>query len=422
MHKSIAFVSFIAVLAAVSAPLSARAPTKSFTVEADANDRIAKKLKIPVFFAVPESARAPLPQTFETTDKLIDFRHPDAKDSPGGIGLRIIETSRAGMAKRLAQSGLVQTGDILLTFRPEWGGAGAYPNIQMGISHTGIAYIKDGAVHNIDNPMDSVYLGPRFNGDLTSEHYRTLNYLHVIRPRGLTDQQRKNILNWATRLTANAKRVYPSQLKFNQDYNAPKFKNDDYDFVKHFGQIALGQNPPGNIDLYCSEFAWALLAMRDCDPEQASDAFKGSRMPRCVKPVMEPMKATGDYMTWKTPASYTGLADGPLVVINSLKLANAQRTAMIDSVFAENPKGLSKMSVGHRTLAKEMQPKFEPLEKYYTGVTGGVWTGVNARLISFGFRRAIPENYSPTSFLINTMLPSNNKNRTMDYVATIVIK
>ena len=34
----------------------------------------------------------------------------------------------------------------------------------------------------------------------------------------------------------------------------------------------------------------------------------------------------------------------------------------------------------------------------------------------------IPENYSPTSFLINTLLPANNVNRTMDYVATIVIE
>lgn len=418
MRTLIGFTSFLVLLAAAS-PLSAKPPLKKFTVEASANERLAKKLKIPVFFAVPASARAALPESFETTDKLVDFRHPDAKDSAAGIGLRIIETSRAGMAKRLAASGLVQTGDILLTFRPEWGGAGAYPNIQMGISHTGLAYIKDGAVHNLDNPMDSVYLGPRLNGDLTSEHYRTLSYLHVIRPRNLTDDQRANILKWATRMTSGARKIYPSQISFNQDYNAPKYKNDDYDFVQKVAQSAQGQSTAGNLGLYCSEYVWSLLALRDCDPDK--EDFKGSRMPRCVKPVMEPMKATGDYMVWKTNSSYTGLADGPLVVIDALKLPKAQRVAMIDNVFQENPKGLAKMSIGHRTLAKEMQPKFEPLEKYYTGVTGGVWSGMNARLISFGFRRAIPENYSPTSFLINTLLPANNKKRTMDYVATIVI-
>ena len=91
------------------------------------------------------------------------------------------------MATRLGKSGLFQTGDLLLTFRSEWGGAGAYPNVQMGISHTGIAYVKDGELHNIDNPLNEEYLGTGMRADLTSEHYSTLNYIHVIRPRDLTD-------------------------------------------------------------------------------------------------------------------------------------------------------------------------------------------------------------------------------------------
>jgi hypothetical protein len=36
--------------------------------------------------------------------------------------------------------------------------------------------------------------------------------------------------------------------------------------------------------------------------------------------------------------------------------------------------------------------------------------------------RKVPDNYSPTSYLINTLLPVDNSNRTMDYVATIVIQ
>ena len=47
---------------------------------------------------------------------------------------------------------------------------------------------------------------------------------------------------------------------------------------------------------------------------------------------------------------------------------------------------------------------------------------LRARLISSGFNTAVPENYSPTSYLINTLLPPDNINRTMDYVATIVIE
>ena len=100
---------------------------------------------------------------------------------------------RAGLAQRLGKSGLVQTGDLLLTFRSEWGGAGAYPNVQMGISHTGVAWVKDGVLHNIDNPLNEEYLGPGNRGELNSEHYRTLQFIHVIRPRNLTDAQRANI-------------------------------------------------------------------------------------------------------------------------------------------------------------------------------------------------------------------------------------
>jgi hypothetical protein len=110
-----------------------------FTLDPKANAQLAKKLNIPVYYAVPITARVDLPKDIKTTDKLVDFRHPDGVGAKGDVGLRLIMAQRSGLAKRLAQSGLVQTGDILLSFRPEWGGAGAYPNIQLGISHTGVA-------------------------------------------------------------------------------------------------------------------------------------------------------------------------------------------------------------------------------------------------------------------------------------------
>ena len=128
------------------------AQAKDFTFDEKVNQEMARRLKIPVYFAVPNSARGALPKSIETSDRLIDFKHPDAKR--GDVGLRLVVAKRAGLAQRLGKSGLVQTGDLLLTFRAEWGGAGAYPNVQMGISHTGIAYIKDGVLHNIDNPLN----------------------------------------------------------------------------------------------------------------------------------------------------------------------------------------------------------------------------------------------------------------------------
>jgi hypothetical protein len=307
---------------------------KDFTFDEKVNQQMARKLKIPVFFAVPASARAKIPKDIKTSDRLIDFKHPDAKASAGDVGLRLVVAKRAGLAKRLGQSGLVQTGDLLLTFRSEWGGAGAYPNIQMGVSHTGIAYVKDGVLHNLDNPLNEEYLGAGMRGDLTGEHYRTLNFIHIIRPRDLTDAQRANLLAWAIRFNSSAKRVYPSQISFNQDYNAPKFRpGRSLEFVKRFGQIGLGQNPAGTLDMFCSEFAWSLLSLRDCDPSKTADSFRAAACVLREGPI-RPMRATGNVVPGMG-RSYSGLADGPLLAISAG--FDADRGNLVHSVFAGIP-------------------------------------------------------------------------------------
>ena len=398
---------------------TAPAWSKDFAYDEKTNKQIADKLKIPVYFAVPNSARLPLSRDISLPDRLIDFKHPDAKN--GDVGLRLIVAKRGGMAQRLGKSGLIETGDLLLTFRVEWGGAGPYTNVQMGISHTGVAYVKNGIVHNIDNPLNAEYLGS--NGQLNSEHYRTLQFIHVIRPRNLTEAQRANLLEWSSRLAGSAGKVYPKQIAFNQDYNAPKYKRGkSLEFVKHLGQIGLGQNPPGTVDMFCSEFAWSLLSLKDCEPGKTADAFKGSRVPSCVKEPMKPMSATGDYITRRGRGSNAGLTEGPLLVVDSLKLPAEEKKKVLHAIFVENPKNMTKLSPGHKTLAESMKPKFEPLEQYYTGVGGSWGPTIQARMVSIAFNRGIPENYSPTSFLINTLLPANNVNRTMDYVATIMIE
>src|SRR5262245_39677063 len=61
------------------------ASAKDFTYDEKANQEMARRLKIPVYFAVPTSARAKLPNTVNTTDRLVDFKHPDAKG--GDVGL-----------------------------------------------------------------------------------------------------------------------------------------------------------------------------------------------------------------------------------------------------------------------------------------------------------------------------------------------
>lgn len=413
-----------AVIAAVAwaaghLPLSAA----EFTYNEKVNQEIAKKLSIPVYFAVPDSARAPLPPSFNTSDRLVEFKHPEANGSPAGIGLRLVIAKRSGFAKRMAKSGLLQTGDILLSFRPEWGGAGTYPNLQMGVSHAGLAYVKDGAVYQLDNPMDAEHLGPKLKGDFSGDHYRKLKFIHVIRPRGLTDAERANILAWATRLNGGAKRIYPKQISFNTDYNAPKYSpGKPLDFVKNVARSALGHDDVVPTDMFCSEFVWSILALRKCDPKTTAESFNGTGVPSCVDPPMTPMKATGNYISRRSASSHAGLADGPLLVIDSMKLADAERNALLHDVFVENPSKLANMSSGHREVAQAMQPKFTPLERYYKAAAEGGFHRIQAFFLGNAFRRAIPDNYSPTSYLINTLLPPNNRTRTMDYVATIMFE
>src|SRR5690606_33663970 len=163
-------------------------------------------------------------------------------------------------------------------------------------------------------------------------------------------------------------KVYPSQISFNDDYNAPKYDSGkSLDFVKHLAKIGLGQNPPGATSMFCSEFVWSLLALRNCDPSKTADAFKGNGIPSCVKPAMTPMRATGNYVTLRTRGSGAGLSEGPLLVVQALDLPAAQRDPLVSSIFVEDPKILAKMSEGHRTVAKTMQPRFAPLQQYYKG-------------------------------------------------------
>src|SRR5262249_24826096 len=51
--------------------------SKEFTYDERVNTEMARRLKIPVYFAVPASARLGLPSGIDTSDRLIDFKHPD---------------------------------------------------------------------------------------------------------------------------------------------------------------------------------------------------------------------------------------------------------------------------------------------------------------------------------------------------------
>ncbi|MEI7528278.1 MAG: hypothetical protein WCK76_04980 [Elusimicrobiota bacterium] len=382
-------------------------PQSPFVFDPVVNQRLAEKLGIPVFFALPDSAYAGTSGGIAPMGGLLDFRHPAAAGAPSPVGLRVYLTPRDKAAERLGASGLVQTGDILLTFRPEWGFEGPYPNIQMGISHAGLAFVENGVVSNIDNPLSREYIG-----SLDAKHYNEAAALHIIRPRDLSAQQKENLLGWAKKLTAAAPDIYPAQLSFNQDYFKPKY-TPDLKFVAALARIALRQDKAAKLDLYCSEFVWAVLALRNCDPADAA-AFAGEGTPACVKPVFNPLPMLGDYfLDPKAPAARLGLSDGPLAVIDSMGLPEAQKQVFIGQVFEKK----RVLSPGHAAVAASLAPFFMKMEGYYSGIQT---RDPKALAIRDSFNGNVKPNYSPTSYLINALLPAGNEERKMDAVATVV--
>ena len=331
---------------------------------------------------------------------------------------------RAGFAQRLGKSGLMQTGDLLLTFRSEWGGAGAYPNVQMGISHTGVAYVKDGVLHNIDNPLNEEYLGPGNRGELNGEHYRTLQFIHVIRPRNLTDAERANIVAWATRLTTSAKRVYPKELSFNQDYNAPKYQ------VGQARRVRQAAGPDRARPGPARQRRHVLLGVRLV--AAGAQGLRSRQVRRRIQEVRRPVVRQADHGAHEGDRRLHH-APWPLVVRGPRRrpaaggrLARSFPTPSATSCCTRcssrtRPAWPRCRSVTGRWRSS-ISPTSRKLEKYYLGVNGKWGPTLQARLISSGFRSGIPQNYSPTSYLINTLLPANNIYRTMDYIATIVIE
>lgn len=371
------------------------------------NERIAAKLDIPVFFALPESAYLQPPGELDGMDGLWAFRHPGAAKAAAPVGLRVYLTRHENVAARLAAGGLVQTGDVILTFRPEWGFQGPYPNIQMGISHAGLAVVKDGVVTNVDNPLTDEYLGT-----LSGKHYRTSSALHIIRPRGMGAVQKENLMKWAERFTGPAAEIYPAQLSFNRDYFSPKY-TPDLKFIRTVARIALGQDKASRIDLYCAEFVWALLALKDCDPGQP-EVFAQEGVPACVKPVFAPLPIIGNYfIAPRLPSARLGLSDGPLAVIDSMGLPENDRGRAIHEVFERK----RRLSPGHAAAAESLAPFYRRLEGYYTGIHDGAPQSLQ---IMDAFNSSVKPNYSPASYLINALLPADSEERSMDVVGTVV--
>ena len=102
-------------------------------------------------------------------------------------------------------------------------------------------------------------------------------------------------------------------------------------------------------------------------------------------------------------------------MMQKLELSGVELEKTISDVFLAS--ATSRMSSGHRDVANEFAPLFTPLENYYKAYNSGAMEIVGLKQI---FNTKMKANYSPTAYMVNTLLPVSNDNRAMDYVATLV--
>ena len=424
-----------------------------------------KLSKIPVFFSLPKSASAPTPQNeYQTSDRLFNYEHPQSTNAENPLGFRLyISKKDADLAVRLAESGFVQPGDVLITFRKEWGHTSIYPHIQMGQSHAGVAFVDEyvneagetkSYVRNLDQPLNSEFLIPPLQEILQAGHmeggsyYKELGMLHIFRPRFMDAARKVKFQKWAKLIRAASGNIFPWVLNFNKNYLAPKLLPGDttYDFVKLVGQMTLhGQDTAAlqtqaKTTMFCSEFVWSLLSLSNCDPDSEADRAQilGDGPATCISAAFPPIPMIGDYISGgRQNSAVAGMADGPLMIIDSMNLSAEARAAQIESVFEESPTEAG-MSQGQLAMVRKLKPVVTELQGYYTGAHAQTEEAVALKVrfntigpfpqTDNGFRtnngdpvQFLP-NYSPTSYGLNTLLPQSNANRVMDYVGTLTFQ
>lgn len=417
--------SFLALLS-LTAAAGCAAPTDDADAESTqdavtSSPDSAKLLDVPFYFSVPKAA-------ITTEVNRAAYSYPTVWNPSTEVkeaGLRVIAIKQAGtspsakkiarqdMAKQLAKAGVLQDGDIALTFRPELQGTLAYPHIQMGTTHASLVYTKDGQAYNVDSPLDGEYVGQfntlHFAGGTSASGTVDMgtDALHIIRPAGFDGTRRAQLQKWASAVAQN--RAY-GKVKFQKDYLTPIFASKQMtttQTVTELGKIILNEGTM-ELPMYCSEFAWHMLALSNCSEAQIRDA--GPEGAACVKPVFAPMQLAA------TDAQSTGLAEGPLVSV--LAAPAAARADLVTQIFAAGGNG-GRLSSGHRAVAEQVAPLMSGLAQYYGARAQGAtaeMTSAAAGQLNAGVQN-VP-NYSPTSFIVSAVQPEGL--RKMDYVATVV--
>lgn len=351
--------------------------------------------------------------------------HPDLPAAQ----LRVVQLPKSMHATEeaahvLAEAGVIQDCDVLTVYRPEWSIINGYGNIQLGQGHAALAYIEtapDGKrfVHTVENPLN---YSSRLNH---AEHYAGHDLFHVLRP-NLTKSQKAHVVAWGQR----ALQAGPEKVQFYKNYGRP------YEFRTTPGERAPSATGSLPVDLaksllypdkdyfcgtYCSELVWALLALRNIDPDDMLKRFPSVKSPglddwlkKNATPFVNPLPGATSNVTG-TP----GLMQGPDLQLRRVmgKEDERRRQYILDRVLLTQEPNPAKteglMSSGHRESARAYLPKVMQLREYYGAQK-------EAKTFVPQLNLGVAPNYSPTSFFILANVPASPlSQKKFYYVATV---
>ncbi len=367
----------------------------------------------------------------------------DAKGSALGLRMALAPLeSRQKASQQMAENGLIKTGDIIVSTRPLFANSLQYLALQLLSTHISMAVVvsENGRkfVYNLDMPMDAEMLGGKAGfgkSAMDANHFSSDNsnlMLHILRPRLETEQQRQNIQKWFEKALTKAreKKIYPAQLSFNTDYNSPMYREvsgkADLAFVADTARLLLDQKLTANDHLqqYCSEFAWTLLSLKDCNPDNTASDFKKGKTPSCISEFFKPMQMFGSAFSSGSASEqdYYGMTDGIPMLISQTGASPQLSMQLIDFALPGSDKEAKGLSAGHKGVAKLMAPLIQQANGYFKlTLTGDAKKidGARAQLNPNSIR-----NYSPTGFVVHAAMPDSINGqkvaqKKLDYVVTI---
>jgi hypothetical protein len=345
--------------------------------------------------------------------------HPDSPVAQ----LRVIKLpssmhAKPTAARALAESGAIQDGDVLVVFRKEWSRANAYGNLQLGQGHAALATVsqdeKGKIVQTVESPLD-------YSSHLDHPgHYGGHKTFQIIRP-NLTAKQKANVAKWARRV------LEKNQVMFQPDYGAPYFarvKGKDAPSLCTDLAMSTLYSEGEPIGTFCSELVWALLGLRNVDPDELLKAFpkndaKGGpreHLASNVRPIFNPLPGAT-----KNPLESPGLMQGPDVVLRRIFPDTIKRHEFLANTVL-GPRKVTPteldgiMSSGHQKTAIAFQPKIDQLRQWYSAQqeAPGQLNAVNA---------GINPNYSPTAFSIIANSDAKGQNgKALHYVGTVTFE